>query len=279
MSLENWPLIEGRYQIGNKNSPIAVCTNASIDEIKFDLNKVAIVGKCVTENIGIEKIIQNMVSNPNIRYLVLCGRESKGHFVAQAIESIKENGVAEDGRIIGAKGNMPYLRNINKELVDRFREQIIPINLIGETDALKIEKVIDEILNTKPSEFKAKEIKIQSFPETDAVEAGWVQDPSGYFLISIDNSRKKIITEHYQNGKINKRIVGSSAKEVCDTVAKMNLVGEFEQKLEHLMYLGRELEKAEFSLKNSLNYEQDKELELYNNELNKKNVDQYSFFD
>jgi tetrahydromethanopterin S-methyltransferase subunit A len=272
MSLENWPPIDGRYKLGNKNSPIAVCTIASIDEINIDLNKVAIIGKCVTENVGIEKIIQNVVSNPNIRYLILCGRESKGHFVAQAIESIKENGIAEDGRIIGAKGNMPYLRNIDKEVIARFREQVIPINLIGETDSLKIEKVIDEILNTKPSEFKAKEIKIQSVPEINAIEAGWVPDPNGYFLINIDKTRKKIIAEHYQNGKINKRIAGNSAKEVCDTVAKLNLIGDFEQKLEHLMYLGRELEKAEISLKNNLDYEQD-------GELNKKTVDQYSFFD
>ncbi len=146
MSLENWPPTEGRYKIGNRNSPIAVCTNASIDEIEIDLNKVAIIGKCVTENIGIEKIIQNVVSNPNIRYLVLCGRESKGHFVAQAIESLKQNGIDDSRRIVGAKGNMPYLRNLENEVIDRFREQIIPVNIIGETDPRKIEQVIDEIL-------------------------------------------------------------------------------------------------------------------------------------
>lgn len=89
----NWPPVEGRYKVGNRDSPVAVCTNASIDEIKINPQKVAIWGKCVTENIGIEKIIQNIVSNPNIRYLVLCGRESKGHFVAQAIEALKKMGL------------------------------------------------------------------------------------------------------------------------------------------------------------------------------------------
>ncbi|GAH00574.1 unnamed protein product, partial [marine sediment metagenome] len=27
--LKNWPLVEGRYTLGNKKSPIAVCTNAT----------------------------------------------------------------------------------------------------------------------------------------------------------------------------------------------------------------------------------------------------------
>jgi len=69
--LKNWPPVEGRYVLGNKKSSIAVCTNATVEGIKADMEKVAIIGKCVTENIGIEKIIQNIVSNPDIRYLVL----------------------------------------------------------------------------------------------------------------------------------------------------------------------------------------------------------------
>lgn len=32
----------------------------------------ALAGTLQTENIGIEKIIANVVANPNIRYLILC---------------------------------------------------------------------------------------------------------------------------------------------------------------------------------------------------------------
>ena len=35
--------------------------------------KIAIYGKLKTENIGIEKIVANVISNPNIRYLLICG--------------------------------------------------------------------------------------------------------------------------------------------------------------------------------------------------------------
>lgn len=112
--LKNWPSIEGRYQKGNPHSPVAVCTNATVKGIELDMEKVALVGKCVTENIGIEKIIQNIVANPHIRFLILCGKVSKGHFVAQAFISLKKNGIDKDKRIIGAKGNTPFLKELTR---------------------------------------------------------------------------------------------------------------------------------------------------------------------
>lgn len=274
-NLDNWPLIEGRYQIGDKTSPIAICTNASIDEIKINLKKVAIIGKCVTENIGIEKIIQNIVSNQNIRYLVLCGRESKGHFVSQSIEALKENGIDKDRRIIGARGNMPYLRGIDKKLIERFREQVEIINLIGETEGFKIEKIIDQLLKERPKKLLKKKIKIKKLKEIEAESGKWLPDPTGYFLISLDRERRKIIVEHCKNGKINKKIAGNNAKKICDTVARLNLIGDFKQKLEHAMYLARELKKAEIALKNNLVFEQDQELKI---EM-RKEKDEYSWHD
>ena len=279
--LEDWPPIEGRYEVGTKNSPIAVCTNASIDEIKVDLKKVAIIGKCVTENIGIEKIIQNIASNPSIRYLVLCGRDSKGHFVAQAIEALLKNGVDKDKRIVGAKGNMPYLKNLDKKVIETFRNQIKIINLVGETSPLEIEKIIDEILKTKREKFQTKAVKIKKVKEIEAKSVRWVSDPNGYFLVTLDRGRRKIIVEHYKEGKINKKILGNNAKEICDTVAKLNLIGNFGQKLEHAMYLARELEKAEIALKNNINFEQDSELNITSGkvEQGEKTNDEYDWHD
>jgi len=281
VDLKNWPPIEGRYEVGNKNSPVAVCTNASIDEIKVDLKKVAIIGKCVTENIGIEKIIQNIASNPSIRYLVLCGRDSKGHFVAQAIEALLKNGVDKEKRIVGAKGNMPYLKNLDKKVIETFRNQIKIINLVGETSPLEIEKIIDEILKTKREKFQTKAVKIKKVKEIEAKSVRWVSDPNGYFLVTLDRGRRKIIVEHYKEGKINKKILGNNAKEICDTVAKLNLIGNFGQKLEHAMYLARELEKAEIALKNNINFEQDSELNITSGkvEQGEKTNDEYDWHD
>lgn len=278
MNLKNWPPIEGRYKIGNKNSPVAVCTLASIDEIEVDLNKVAIIGKCVTENIGIEKMIQNIVSNPNIRYLVLCGRVSKGHFVSQAIEALIENGIDKEKRIIGAKGNMPYLKNIDKELIEKFRKQVKTINRAGETNSEKIRKIIDNLLKSKIEKFEEEAFQIQEMA-IEAKPTKWISDPNGYFLVFVDKEKERLILEHYQNGKLNKKIYGKNAKEICDTVAKLKLVGEFEQTLEHAMYLARELQKAELALKENLDFEQDEELKIRKIADAKRPTDEYGWFD
>src|SRR3989344_2085851 len=149
-NLLSWPLLEGRYLVGNANSPVAVCTNATVEGIELDMEKVAIRGKCVTENIGVEKIIRNIVSNPNIRFLILCGRVSKGHFVENAFVSLKNNGIDKDKRIIGARGNTPFLKGIDEDLVERFRKQVEIIDLTPEENSNKIMKAIEDCLRKNP---------------------------------------------------------------------------------------------------------------------------------
>ncbi len=278
--LKNWPPVEGRYVLGNKKSPIAICTNATVEGIKVDMEKVAIIGKCVTENIGIEKIIQNIVSNPSVRYLILCGKPSKGHFVAQAIESLIKKGVDEEKRIIGAKGNMPYLKSITGELIDRFRKQITPINFMGETDSQKIRNIIDELLSKGKEGFKAGAIKIKQIKEIEAHSCpDWIPDPKGFFVISIDRARDKLLIEHYRDNKLKNKIIGDSAEDICKIIANLDLIGDFEQKLEHSMYLARELQKAEFALRNNSNYEQDQEFKMKKSEGKKEPVNENDWFD
>jgi tetrahydromethanopterin S-methyltransferase subunit A len=98
----------------------------------------AIKGTCDTENIGIEKMIVNVISNPNIRFLLLCGGEILGHFTRNCLKALHENGVDERGRIIGAKGKIPYLVNIPREAIERFRDQVDLIDLTHGREALKV---------------------------------------------------------------------------------------------------------------------------------------------
>lgn len=263
VDLTNWPPVEGRYKIGNKKSPVAVCTNATVEGIELDMEKVAIIGKCVTENIGIEKIIQNIVSNPYIRFLILCGKVSNGHFVEQAFISLKNNGIDKDKKIIGAKGNTPFLKGIKEDLIERFRQQIIPIDLMTEKDSEKIMEAVENCLKRNPGIWDGKEMKIEQVEIIEAkVCPEWIQDPNGFFTIAIDRKNGKIIVEHFKNNKLAKKIIGNSANEIFKTIANLDLIGKFEQTLEHAMYLAAELQKAEIALKNNLEYEQDKDIIL-----------------
>jgi len=261
--LKNWPLVEGRYKKGNPQSPVAVCTNATVEGIELDMERVALIGKCVTENIGIEKIIQNIVANPYIRFLLLCGKVSKGHFVGQAFLSLKKNGLDKDKRIIGAKGNTPFLKGIDEALVERFRQQIEVVDLTSEQAAEKIMKKVDDCFRQNPGPFTGQAVKIQAVETVQAKShPDWLADPKGFFVISLDHEPNKIIVEHFQDNKLNKKITGNSAEEISKTIAHLGLIGEFPQAKEHAMYLARELQKAEFALGNNLDYEQDSELQI-----------------
>jgi tetrahydromethanopterin S-methyltransferase subunit A len=146
---DGYPPEEGRYVRGNDYSPVAVCV--TLDTFDFaipsELNELvmagtdsgaALSGMLQTENIGLEKMVCNIAANPNIRYIVLCGRESAGHLPGESLLALKQNGVTETKQIIGTKAPTPHLYNIPLELIERFRNQIISvINLLcqpGERD-------------------------------------------------------------------------------------------------------------------------------------------------
>ncbi len=170
-----YPPEKGRYVRGNDFSPVAVCVILDTFDyaIPSDLNELvmagadtgaALSGMLQTENVGIEKIICNIIANPNIRYMVLCGRESTGHMPGESLLALKQNGIDNNKQIIGSTALTPQLANIPVELIERFREQIITIiNLTckpGETDlstpglnASTIEKAVWSCYQEAPVEF------------------------------------------------------------------------------------------------------------------------------
>jgi len=253
-----WPVEEGRYKTGDPKNPVALCTLACVD-IEVPEDSVAIQGKCVTENIGMEKIIKNILANPNIRFLVTCGDEPKGHWVGQAFQCIKKDGVDDDMRIIGAKGAMPYLRNITKEEVETFRKQVEPIDIIGENDVEKISAKISELVSLNPGSFEGH--RPEASQETETIECefieDWKPDPNGWFTITLDRQNNMILVEHYMgygpDAKLHAKLSGKSAKEICSTIARFCLASN----LYHACYLGMELMKAEHALSSGKEYEQD----------------------
>ena len=89
-------------------------------------------------------------------------------------------------------------------------------------------------------------------------EAEFHYDSKGYFLIRTVPEEKKIEVGHCrQNNVILKIFRGGTAREVCQAVLKSGLVS----RLDHAAYLGRECQKAEFSLKLGKEYVQDDDLD------------------
>ncbi len=133
-----WPPLRGDYQVGDPFSAVAVVTLASPLHIRGS----AIFGQCLTENLGLEKIVANVISNCNIRFLIICGRESKGHLPGNTLLALHKNGIDSQGRILGSRGAIPFIQNLPPEAIGRFQEQVELIDCIGLVDTETIEALV-----------------------------------------------------------------------------------------------------------------------------------------
>ncbi len=145
----SWPPVEGEYTIMNSAAPVAVTTLSStkLEEkiVKLNPEGLCIVGKTETENIGIDKVIKNVISNPAITYLLLTGKDTAGHQPGMTLLALLENGIDKDMRIIGSKGRRPILKNVTKADVNKFRKQIKIEDMIGSENTRAIAKKIKEL--------------------------------------------------------------------------------------------------------------------------------------
>lgn len=123
------------------------------EKITIPLDLVAIKGPLKTENLGIEKIVANIISNPNIRYLILYGREIRGHKSGATLLALWKYGIDKNNRIINAPGAVPYIENLSEEAIERFRRQIKIINMLESTDQRKLLYKIEELYKTGAEPF------------------------------------------------------------------------------------------------------------------------------
>lgn len=160
----SYPVEEGRYLRGNDFSPVAVAIVLNTDEdkipkeieilVKAGLEAgAALSGTVQTPNIGFEKIICNIVANPNIRFLILGGPESEGHSTGEALKCLMANGVDAKKRIIGTHALYPVLHNISQEMISRFRDQVTLVNCQFQGDPAVIKKAVWSCFQENPVDF------------------------------------------------------------------------------------------------------------------------------
>ena len=173
----DYPPEEGRYVRGNDCSPVVVVIilNRAEDAIPPEIEELvrlgvesgaALSGTVQTENIGFEKIICNVVSNPNIRYTILSGPESEGHLTGEAFKALLKNGVDEKKRIIGTDAPHPLLFNLPMEFIERFRKQLTLIDLQFKGTPETIRKAVWSCYQEEPVVYQGYTVyDIGAYPE------------------------------------------------------------------------------------------------------------------
>ncbi len=254
-----WPVEQGEYIVGTETAPVAITTLGSDDLPSVIAEQVgksglAIIGKTHTENIGIEKIVKNTILNPHIRFIIVCGKDTKGHMAGQSLLALKDNGVSQDKKIVGSEGQRPVLKNLELSEIEHFRKQIQMVDLIETEDVGLISEQARFCTAKSPGKFD-KSVEIKKVPHIEAKEpAKLVLDPSGFFIVYPKKEDGKIFLEHYKkDGTLNQVIYGTAPVLIASTAVERGLVS----RLDHAAYLGRELEKAHLSLCYGFPYIQD----------------------
>ena len=130
--------IPEEYYLGNPDSSIAVCTLSSMNLLKkfpnsTIFNHISLVGRLLSENKGIESIIEHIWKNQKIKIIIVCGKEVWGHKAGHSLFQLHKFGIDNDNRIINSTSPDPFL-NISKSKIKYFQNNITLINLINETD-------------------------------------------------------------------------------------------------------------------------------------------------
>jgi tetrahydromethanopterin S-methyltransferase subunit A len=122
---------------------------------------IAIYGPLKTENIGVEKIVANTISNPHIRFLVICGDDIRGHRSGSSLLALHKNGIDTNHRIIDAPGAIPYIENLKEEAIRRFQTQLKVVDLLGVKEKEKIDKIIADCISESVPSFGEPYIAIR----------------------------------------------------------------------------------------------------------------------
>ena len=258
---DGWPPLPGNYIVRRYRAPVAVCTLTDQELTKaVDRGggpEVAMVGTLQTENLGIERLILNVLANPNIRFLVLCGADSRqaiGHLPGQALLALARAGMDESTRIVGARGKRPMLRNVGRDAVEHFREAVEVVDLVGSVDVDAVLHAVAECAARDPGPTAPFSHGETLNTMKGYVPARMMPDPAGYFVVYVDRARRSLSLEHYRkDGVLDGIIEGHTAAEVYTPAVDLGLLS----RLDHAAYLGRELARAEAALDAGTPYVQD----------------------
>lgn len=268
-----WPIEPADLFVIDPGRPVAVSTLGDPDLARSVMRAghlaVGVAGPTATENIGVEKVVRNLLAAPGIQVLILAGPETggtapTGHYAGDALCALHECGVdPETMRIRGARGRRPFVKNLAPAEVTAFQRQVRLVDLRGEVDLSAVLAAVDAVVASLPIgtsgpghappdgliPVAAEGLRIRAESTT-----GYRPDPAGYVLIFADHAAGRLILEHYDAEHRGTAVVtGVDPVAVARTTVERGLVGT----LDHACYLGRELQRAADALTCGTAYVQD----------------------
>ena len=159
-----WRLERGNFSIGK--NPLVAVVEIGDYEIHLPESLYGIKGKLFTPNIGIEKMIRNILRTETIEYLVVVGKEDVPYFYPyQALKCLFKHGVDESMRIIGAKGFNPVLKSLSMEEIEEFRRRVLFVDCMGMSEE-DVKNILMDFIGEAYEDIEVEYIdqEVEAFP-------------------------------------------------------------------------------------------------------------------
>lgn len=160
-----WPIYyKDKLHVANKNSNVAVVTLWTpmqavlpfLDQTKFCLG-----GQLYSKR-GINFIIRNILANPIINTIIVCGANRSES--AEALINLIEKGVDSENNVKDVD-KAPIDKEIDLMALEKFRKNVKIINMVGNSSFKSVQEEINK-LNKKTKAWSAPEIFAEAEPIT-----------------------------------------------------------------------------------------------------------------
>lgn len=137
-----WPsFLVDRLETGNPDSCVAVCTLWSEKSgINIPSRSFSVKGNLYSGD-GIKYLLRNLLANPTIRYLVVCGNDRNGS--GEELVKLFRDGLDAGGKI--KNGRTALDEKLKKDLVEKVRKNVELVDMRGR------EKEVAEKIKSLPS--------------------------------------------------------------------------------------------------------------------------------
>ncbi|MBI2916902.1 MAG: hypothetical protein HYY01_02825 [Chloroflexi bacterium] len=145
----NWPIYyKTQLSVGNLESNVGVCTLWTEQPVitkELDKADYAVCGNLYSVW-GINYLVRNILANPNIRYIVLCGADKSES--GQALVDLFRNGVDDSSGLVGSKLRID--KAIPREVLTELVNSVTLVDLRGVTEAKAIRHRIKHLKPLPP---------------------------------------------------------------------------------------------------------------------------------
>lgn len=147
----NWPLYyRDKLIVGDPTRSIGLVTlwtERKQVAAAVDLGQVAVVGQLYSHNRGISALLRNLLANPVITDLIVCGADKSGS--GRALEQFFAAGVDQNHQIIGVAGGQ-LEPEIPLAALEQIRQNVRLTSWRNELDLTKVQTKVNELSRVNP---------------------------------------------------------------------------------------------------------------------------------